>query len=204
MRIKRDKPGELAVPEAPNQVCSMDFMAEFGPREKRGGLPIDWLKMDNTIVRAQVIETELRPDEYPTVAMDTLLPGRAAAVVASSTIINRSLPRILRLAQGARIALAEAIRASAMPREFTRFAAICTFTTTEEQHQTANSERDGTLQCGSNPPVLTRRLPPEPQVFEFTCVYVPTTARWYCPYKRPAGGSVYRCHCGRNASPRFP
>lgn len=77
--------------------------------------------MDSTIVRAQVIETELRPDEYPTVAMDTLLPSRAAAVVASSTIINRSLPRILRLAQGARIALAEAIRASAMPREFTRF-----------------------------------------------------------------------------------
>lgn len=99
----------------------------------------------------QVIETEPRPGEYPTVAMDTLLPGCAAAVVASSTIINRSLPRILRLAQGARVAmvgpatpltprlygyglevlgglvvrdakgLAEAIRAGAMPREFTRF-----------------------------------------------------------------------------------
>jgi len=100
----------------------------------------------------QVIETEPRPGEYPTVAMDTLLPGCAAAVVASSTIINRTLPRILRLAQGSRIALvgpatplsprlyqygvevlggliirdvrglANAIRAGAMPREFTRFA----------------------------------------------------------------------------------
>ncbi|OJX83302.1 DUF364 domain-containing protein [Magnetospirillum sp. 64-120] len=100
----------------------------------------------------QVIETEPRPGEYPTVAMDTLLPGCAAAVVASSTIINRTLPRILRLAQGSRIALAgpatplsprlyqygleilggllirdvkglaHALRAGAMPREFTRFA----------------------------------------------------------------------------------
>lgn len=100
----------------------------------------------------QVIETEPRPGEYPTVAMDTLLPGCAAAVVASSTIINRTLPRILRLAQGSRVAvvgpatplsprlhqygveilggllvrdvfgLGDAIRAGAMPREFTRFA----------------------------------------------------------------------------------
>ncbi|MBR9973441.1 Rossmann-like domain-containing protein [Magnetospirillum sulfuroxidans] len=99
----------------------------------------------------QVIETEPRPGEYPTVAMDTLLPGCAATVVASSTLINRSLPRILRLAHGSRIALVgpatpltprlyhygaevlgglvvrdakglgEAVRAGAMPREFTRF-----------------------------------------------------------------------------------
>lgn len=104
------------------------------------------------LANPQVIETEPRPGEYPSVAMDTLLPGCAAAVVASSTIINRTLPRILRLAQGSRIALvgpatpltprlyeygvevlggllvrdvkglADAIRAGAMPREFTRFA----------------------------------------------------------------------------------
>jgi len=52
-----------------------------------------------------VIETDPRPGEYPTVAMDSLLPGCAAAVVNSSTIINRNLPRILRLAQGSRVAL---------------------------------------------------------------------------------------------------
>jgi uncharacterized protein (DUF4213/DUF364 family) len=99
----------------------------------------------------QVIETDPRPGEYPTIAMDTLLPGCAAAVVASSSLVNRNLPRILRLAQGARIALvgpvtpltsrlyaygldilgglvirdpkglAEAIRAGALPREFGRF-----------------------------------------------------------------------------------
>lgn len=99
----------------------------------------------------QVIEVEPRPGEYPSVAMDTLLPGCAAAVVASSTIVNRTLPRILRLAHGSRMAmvgpvtpltprlyhygveilgglvirdpegLANAIRAGAMPREFPRF-----------------------------------------------------------------------------------
>lgn len=83
--------------------------------------------------------------------MDTLLPGCAAAVVASSTLINRTAPRILRLAHGSRLALigpitplsprlyhygvevlgglvvrdptglANAIRAGAMPREFHRF-----------------------------------------------------------------------------------
>jgi len=52
-----------------------------------------------------VIETDPRPGEYPLVAIDTLLPGCTAVVINSSTIVNRSLPRILRLAQGARTAL---------------------------------------------------------------------------------------------------
>lgn len=99
----------------------------------------------------QVIENDPRPGEYPTIAMDTLLPGCAAAVVASSTLVNRNLPRILRLAQGSRVALVgpvtpltprlhaygleilgglvirdprglgEAIRFGALPREFGRF-----------------------------------------------------------------------------------
>ncbi|MBC7953985.1 MAG: DUF2478 domain-containing protein [Rhodospirillaceae bacterium] len=105
----------------------------------------------DALTNPQVIETEPRPGEYPTIAMDTLLPGCAAAVVASSTIINRTLPRILRLAHGSRVALAgpaapltprlyhygievvggliisdpsglaTAIRAGALPREFVRF-----------------------------------------------------------------------------------
>ncbi len=99
----------------------------------------------------QVIEAQPRPGEYPSVAMDTLLPGCAAAVVTSSALVNRNLPRVLRLAQGARVALvgpatpltprlhaygieviggvvvhdpaglATAIRAGALPREFMRF-----------------------------------------------------------------------------------
>lgn len=105
----------------------------------------------DSLPNPQVIETEPRAGEFPTVAMDTLLPGCAAAVVASSSLINRTLPRILRLAHGSRVAmvgpatpmtarlhhyglevlgglvirdpagLAAAIRAGAMPREFTRF-----------------------------------------------------------------------------------
>lgn len=107
--------------------------------------------LSDVLSNPQVIETEPRPGEFPTGAMDTLLPGCAAAVVASSTLINRSLPRILRLAHGSRLALvgpitpltprlyyygvevlgglvikdpsglANAIRAGAMPREFQRF-----------------------------------------------------------------------------------
>lgn len=105
----------------------------------------------DTLRSPQVIENEPRPGEFPTGAMDILLPGCAAAVTASSTLINRSLPRILRLSHGSRVALvgpitpltprlyhygievlgglvirdakglSEAVRAGAMPREFTRF-----------------------------------------------------------------------------------
>ena len=55
--------------------------------------------------RAQVIDADPQPGEYPIVAIDSLVPGCAAAVVTSSTLINRNLPRILRLAHGARVAL---------------------------------------------------------------------------------------------------
>ncbi len=98
-----------------------------------------------------VIETEPRPGEFPPIAMDTLLPGCGAAVVNSSALINRTLPRILRLARDGRIGLigpstpltprlnsygiealgglivenvrglATAIQAGALPREFGKF-----------------------------------------------------------------------------------
>ena len=55
--------------------------------------------------QAQVIDADPQPGEYPIVAIDTLVPGAAAAVVSSSTLVNRNLPRILRLARGARVAL---------------------------------------------------------------------------------------------------
>lgn len=100
---------------------------------------------------ACVIEADPRPGEFPLVAMDSLLPGCAVAVVNSSALINRNLPRILRLAQGAQLGLigpstpltprlhaygitiaggllvhdpaglAAAIRADAGPRDFGRF-----------------------------------------------------------------------------------
>jgi hypothetical protein len=107
--------------------------------------------LDGVLPNRAVIEADPRPGEYPTVAMDTLLPGCGAAVVNSSAIVNRSLPRILRLAQNRRVALvgpatpmterlydygievlggfvvtdpaglAMAVRAGAPPREFGRF-----------------------------------------------------------------------------------
>lgn len=52
-----------------------------------------------------VIETDPRPGEYPTVAMDILLPGCSAAVVNASVLVNRNLPHILRLTQGRPLAL---------------------------------------------------------------------------------------------------
>jgi len=58
-----------------------------------------------TLPNALVIESEPRDGEYPTAAIDTLMPGCAAAVVTSSALINRSLPRILTGAWGARVAL---------------------------------------------------------------------------------------------------
>lgn len=123
------------------------FGAESGRVVVIGAFP----GLSDVLTNPQVIETEPRPGEFPTGAMDTLLPGCAAAVVASSTLINRTLPRILRLSHGARVGLvgpvtplsprlhhygvevlgglvfhdpaglANAIRAGAMPREFHRF-----------------------------------------------------------------------------------
>ena len=61
--------------------------------------------LSSVLPNCSVIETDPRPGEYPTVAMDSLLPGCAAAVVNSSTLINRNLPRILRAALGSRVAL---------------------------------------------------------------------------------------------------
>ncbi len=54
----------------------------------------------NILPGARVIEADPRPGEYPTAAMDTMLPGCGAAIVSATTLINRSLPRILTLAQG--------------------------------------------------------------------------------------------------------
>lgn len=59
----------------------------------------------NMLPKAVVIETDPRPGELPTIATDTVVPGCAAVVVNSSTLINRKLPHILQLAEGARAAL---------------------------------------------------------------------------------------------------
>jgi uncharacterized protein (DUF4213/DUF364 family) len=98
-----------------------------------------------------VIEADPRPGEFPMSAMDPLLSGCSAAVVNASALVNRSLPRVLRLACNRPAALigpatpmtprlhdyglevlgglvvtdthglATAIRAGAAAREFSRF-----------------------------------------------------------------------------------
>lgn len=107
--------------------------------------------LEGILPRRQVIEAEPRPGEFPIVAMETLLPHCAAAVVNSSALVNRALPRILRLTRRRPTAvigpatpltprlhdygvavlgglvvndpngLASAIRAGARPADFTRF-----------------------------------------------------------------------------------
>jgi uncharacterized protein (DUF4213/DUF364 family) len=107
--------------------------------------------VDGMLPNCAVMETDPRPGEFPLAAMDTLLPACGAAIVNSSALVNRTLPRILRLARNRPIALigpttpmtsrlfdygmtvlgglvvtdpnglGNAIRAGALPREFTRF-----------------------------------------------------------------------------------
>ncbi len=107
--------------------------------------------IDGILPNCAIIEADPRPGEFPIVAMDTLLPGCGAAVVNASAVVNRSLPRILRLARNRPVALvgpatpmterlhgyglsvlgglvvsdaaglASAIRAGAAAREFCRF-----------------------------------------------------------------------------------
>jgi len=58
-----------------------------------------------TLPQAQVLENQPRAGELPLAALETLLPGSAAVVARSSSLINRTLPRMLQLARGARLAL---------------------------------------------------------------------------------------------------
>jgi len=61
--------------------------------------------LSSILPHCTVIETDPRPGEFPLVAMDHLLPGCGAAIVNSSTLINRNLPRILRLSQDSKVGL---------------------------------------------------------------------------------------------------
>ncbi len=127
--------------------------------------------VDEILPNRAVIETDPQPGEFPTMAMDTLLPRCGAAIINASALINRSLPRILRLARNRRVALigpttpmtsrlyeygievlgglvvdnpaglASAIRAGALPREFGRFGRFIHQSRTRLSDQ-GDSERD--------------------------------------------------------------
>ena len=107
--------------------------------------------IDGMFPQRTVIEADPKPGEYPLAAMDAILPGCAAVIANSSALVNRTLPRLIRLAPNRPLALigpstpltprlhdygiqlvgglavddpnglAAAIRAGALPREFGRF-----------------------------------------------------------------------------------
>ncbi|WP_431859890.1 DUF2478 domain-containing protein [Azospirillum sp.] len=66
-----------------------------------GGFP----KIRERLPRAQVIEIDPRPGEYPEPACDWLLPGAEAVVTTASALANRTLPRLLAAGRGARVTL---------------------------------------------------------------------------------------------------
>ncbi|WP_448208443.1 DUF2478 domain-containing protein [Azospirillum sp. sgz302134] len=59
----------------------------------------------NRLPDAQVVEMNPRPGEYPAAAAEWLLPGAEGAAITSSTLANRSLPRLLSAAAGVRVAM---------------------------------------------------------------------------------------------------
>lgn len=107
--------------------------------------------VDGMLPNCAVMEADPRPGEYPLAAMDSILPACDATIVNASSLINRTLPRVLRLSQHRPVALigpatpmtprlfdyglsvlgglivsdpkglASAIRAGALPREFNKF-----------------------------------------------------------------------------------
>ncbi|MGQ9368934.1 DUF2478 domain-containing protein [Azospirillum sp. ST 5-10] len=77
------------------------FAACDGPVVVVGGFP----QIRERLPRAQVIEMEPTPDQYPEAASEWLLPGAAGAAVTASTLANRTLPRLLAAARGVPVAL---------------------------------------------------------------------------------------------------
>jgi uncharacterized protein (DUF4213/DUF364 family)/nucleoside-triphosphatase THEP1 len=66
-----------------------------------GGFP----QIARRLPKAQVVEIKPGPGEYPEVAGEWLLPGAEAVAITSSTLANRTLPRLLAAAGGARVAV---------------------------------------------------------------------------------------------------
>ncbi|CAH2598881.1 conserved protein of unknown function [Rhodovastum atsumiense] len=61
--------------------------------------------IEGILPNCALLEPDPRPGRFPVTALDTLLPGCGAAVINASTLVNRTLPRILRLARNRPVAL---------------------------------------------------------------------------------------------------
>lgn len=77
------------------------FAGVEGPTVVVGGFP----QLARRLPNAHIIDMTPREGEYPEQAADWLLPGAEAVAVTASAFANRTLPRLLRLAQGTRVAM---------------------------------------------------------------------------------------------------
>ncbi len=66
-----------------------------------GGFP----QLARRLPRAKVIDLSPQDGEYPEAACDWLLPGAEAVAITASAFANRTLPRLLRVAAGATVAM---------------------------------------------------------------------------------------------------
>lgn len=66
-----------------------------------GGFP----QLARRLPRAKVIDLSPQDNEYPEAACDWLLPGAEAVAITASAFANRTLPRLLRVAAGATVAM---------------------------------------------------------------------------------------------------
>ncbi len=82
-------------------VNGLDAVAADGRVVAVGGFPA----IAERVPGAMVIERAPKDGQYPEQAADWLLPGADAVIATGSTLVNRSLPRILDLAEGAQVAL---------------------------------------------------------------------------------------------------
>lgn len=79
----------------------LDSFADPGRVVVVGGFP----GLAERLPGAKVIERAPEPGQYPETAAEWLIPGADSVIITSSTLANRSLPRLVELARDARMAL---------------------------------------------------------------------------------------------------
>jgi nucleoside-triphosphatase THEP1 len=106
----------------------LDLFADVGGRVVAvGAFP----GLASRLPNALIVECRPEAGHYPAEAAEWLLPGAEAAVVTATTLANRSLPRLLEQAQGARVALVGP-SAPLTPRLFSYgVEAVCGFIATD-------------------------------------------------------------------------
>lgn len=91
---------------------------------------------------AKVIDRKPGPGQYPEQAAEWLLPAAEAAIITASTLANRSLPGLLRLARFARVALVGP-GAPLTPRLFSYGVEVCSGLVAEDPDGLARAVAEG-------------------------------------------------------------